>query len=959
MTFLYRIRSVFTITFKRLWAQKGLTTAVVLGITAAVALIMAVPLYSDAVYLHILEENIELEAGKRHRPPFTYLYDYIGSWYDPVEWEDTRDVHAYLTGSGVRTLGLPIKQFINFYETERYKLFPTGASSYDDDSALDIFVFGSATDLEDNIELVEGRFPTAVSTEGLAPGSFVEVMVAEDAASEFGLQAGDAFIAYDFLNGTESSLLEIPVIISGIWRPIDEESDYWFFAPSVFDDTLFVPEATISGWLAPQIKGELNRGVWYFVLDGANVTTEDVPGLITGASRVERRISNLLPNISSAMTPVDSLRAYSKSAKDLRVLMTAFNIPIIGLVLAFIVLIVGLAVDQRRNEIAVMRSRGATPWQIVAFALIEGLVLGAIAFALGTAVSMSIAAFMGKTRSFLDFTGGDWLAITMNRTALRSGLLAIGLAMLAQAIPTLSASRDTIITYKQEQARAFKKPWWQRAWVDVILLAISIYGFYLLKEQGQLIAVGETQEDPFSNPLLFVLPTLAIFSLTLLFIRIFPWIMELISWFLYQTNSVGLLLAGRELARTPRTYAMPLILLILTVSLAAFTASLAYTVDLQLYDDALYSIGSDINLFGAGHTFGNSSGIPGLPNGAGEAPDRERSIYLPMSEYLEFPGVEAAAKVGRYSASAQVGGNKTKGVFLGIDRGEFGQTSFWRWDFADPKLNTLLNNLAASPEAVLVSKEFMQQNGLAVGDLFHLTVSTSDGVAELDTQIVGALNYFPTWYPVKDGPVIVGNLDFLFTMTGGQYPYNVWLRTSEPVDEEAFNEALKERQLFGWQWNDAFSIIDVEQKRPQRQGLFGQLSVGFVAAALLTVLGYFMYALFSFRRRFISLGILRAVGLSTGQMITLVATETAVLILTGLTLGTAFGVWISKLFIPYLQTGSDASDLVPPYLVEIAWPAIFQIYGLFLLMFIVALVVLAVMLRRMKIFQAIKLGETV
>jgi putative ABC transport system permease protein len=135
--------------------------------------------------------------------------------------------------------------------------------------------------------------------------------------------------------------------------------------------------------------------------------------------------------------------------------------------------------------------------------------------------------------------------------------------------------------------------------------------------------------------------------------------------------------------------------------------------------------------------------------------------------------------------------------------------------------------------------------------------------------------------------------------------------------------------------------------------------VGFVAAALLTVLGYFMYALFSFRRRFISLGILRAVGLSTAQMVTLVATETAVLIFTGLTLGTVLGVWISNLFIPYLQTGSNASDLVPPYLVEIAWPAIYQIYGLFLLMFIAALVVLAIMLRRMKIFQAIKLGETV
>ena len=199
MTLLYRIRAIFTITFKRLWAQKGLTTAVILGITAAVALIMSVPLYSDAIYLYILQERIEQEANKRSRPPFAYLYDYVGSWHGPIEWEDTRPVHQYFSGSGGRTLGLPIEEFVSFFETERYKLYPSGTASYDDDSALEIFVFGTAANLTDYIELVEGEFPTAVSGEGLTADGAVGVMVTENAASKFGLQVGDTFIAYDFL----------------------------------------------------------------------------------------------------------------------------------------------------------------------------------------------------------------------------------------------------------------------------------------------------------------------------------------------------------------------------------------------------------------------------------------------------------------------------------------------------------------------------------------------------------------------------------------------------------------------------------------------------------------------------------------------------------------------------------------------------------------------------------------
>jgi putative ABC transport system permease protein len=146
---------------------------------------------------------------------------------------------------------------------------------------------------------------------------------------------------------------------------------------------------------------------------------------------------------------------------------------------------------------------------------------------------------------------------------------------------------------------------------------------------------------------------------------------------------------------------------------------------------------------------------------------------------------------------------------------------------------------------------------------------------------------------------------------------------------------------------------------PSRQGLFGVLSVGFLAAALLTVLGFLLYALFSFRRRFIELGTLRAIGLSPGQMTTFLAWELIFLIMLGLVAGTFLGILVSQIFIPSLQVGDSITELIPPFIVEIAWPAIFRIYALFGALFAVALTALAVLLMRMKIFQAIKLGETV
>ncbi|MCL4263883.1 MAG: FtsX-like permease family protein [Anaerolineae bacterium] len=950
MSFLYRIRAIFTITFKRLWAQRGLTAVTLIGLIIAVALITTVPLYADAVNFRMLQERLSTQSERRGRPPFAYLYNYIGAWYGAVQWEDIQPLDEYMQNRAAGALGLAEELVIRHVETDRYRLYPAGSETYaDENRALGIFHLAATQGIEEAIEIVDGRYPQHT------PDGPLEVLVTQPLAEEAGLQPGDQFIAYNFRNPDDPQR-EIPVTVAGVWRPKDLSGPFWFFAPNVFDDLLLVTEETFVNTLAATLTDEIYLATWYLVLDGGGVNTENVNSLVNRALRVERAVDNLLPETANMLSPATPMQAYQRAVGPLTVLLTAYNIPIIFLILAFIALIVNLAVDQRRNEIAVMRSRGATPWQVVGFAVLEGVLLGLVAWALGTLLGLGFTQLMGRARSFMDFTAETTLRVAINDAGLRAGAIAIALALLAQVLPTISASRDTIITYKQGQARTAGKPWYQRIWLDVLLLIPTVYGFYLLQQQGSLIAIGEEPlNDPFANPLLFLLPALAVFSLTLFFLRILPWFMEALSWLLFHTNSVGLLMAVRHLARTPRAYATPLILLVLTVSLSVFTASLALTLDYQLYDDYLYRIGADLNLEGPGREYGASSSFANLSGNSGQS---SRAIFLPINEYLDFPGVEAAAPVGSYGSTARVGSTNYTGTFYGIDRTTFPAVGFWRYDFAPYRLGSLVNLLAASPDGVLVASNFLAESGLNVGDFARLNVRLGEANVELNAQILGAFDYFPTWYPAEDGPLFVGNLDNLFALAGGDYPYQVWMRTSPDFDEEAFRNALRERQLNQWRWLEPYASIRQEQTRPERQGLFGLLSVGFLAAALLTVMGFFMYALYSFRRRFIELGILRAVGLSQGQMLVFVACEMGFLILTGLGLGVLLGSWISQLFIPFLQIGAEASDLVPPYLVEIAWSAVNQIAILFGLLFVVAMAALGLLLRRMKIFQAVKLGET-
>ncbi len=223
---------------------------------------------------------------------------------------------------------------------------------------------------------------------------------------------------------------------------------------------------------------------------------------------------------------------------------------------------------------------------------------------------------------------------------------------------------------------------------------------------------------------------------------------------------------------------------------------------------------------------------------------------------------------------------------------------------------------------------------------------------------MGAFDYFPGWYPA-DGPLVVGNLDYFYEQIGGEIPYDVWLKVDPKASVQSVLAGIKDLYGVMLRSDVATVLLNAEQLKPERQGFFGLLSVGFAALAFLTVLGFLLYALFSFQRRFIELGMLRAIGLSSRQMLVFLASELAFLFLAGLGAGTGLGVWVSTLFIPHLQVGNDMSALVPPFVVQVDWSSVLRVYVLFGALFLAALIVLGVMLMRMKIFQAIKLGEVV
>ena len=976
MSTLLRFWAIFVVTVKRLFAQRGLVLATSVGVVAAVALTMSIPIYSDAVYQDILQNQVSGEtnaAGQTvGRPPFAFMYRYVGAWSGAVSWESLKPVDQYLSQKVSQDIGLPTELFARYLKTDSLKLFPAEKGTYDTtQEPLAWIYFSSLNDIEKHITILEGSLPV-VST-GQAD-SVVEVMISEERATMLGAQVGEMYTAYTTLKNEQTTTpVEYPVRIAAIWKATDPKEDYWFYSSQEFRDALLVPEQTFSERVIPYLNSQVYLAVWYWVMDGSNIHSADVPGLLGRILFTRQTAANLLANMRLDISPLENLAKYLQLSRSLTVFLYAFSIPLLLMILTFISLVVDMSVGQRRNEIAVLRSRGSTTAQLVGMAILEALLLGLVGMLIGTPLAQLVAQFFGKARSFLDFSAVSNLKISVTSESLRFGLVAAAVTLTAMVLPTIGAARHTVITYKQDRARQTRRPWWQRAYLDILLLIPAGYGMYLLQqsEVGAPGGAAALPADPFQNPLLLLVPALGIFAVALIVIRLLPVLMSMVAWIASKSNSVGILMAARYLARSTSGYSAPLILLVMTLSLSTFTATLAQTLDRHMHDQTFYKVGADVHVIELGELQGGAAtGLGGTPagsqsgqsgqdtTGAAAADQTENWVFLPVSEHLKVPGVQAASRVAEIKARVLASQAVSDATLIGIDRIDFPQVAFWRRDFASLSLGSLMNDMARTSEGVLVSWDLLQKYNLKLGDNIRVGAYALGQSVEIDYKVVGTFYYFPTWYP-EEGPLIVGNLDYLFEQVGGEFPYDVWMRVAPGTNFDNMITGIEQLYRRVMYPRISLQILNQEQLRPERQGFFGLLSVGFVALGFLTVLGFLLYALFSFRRRFIEMGMLRAIGLSAGQMLIFLASELAFLFLSGLAAGTGMGVWVSSFFIPHLQVGNDMAARIPPFLVRIDWPAVFQVYILFAVLFVIALLILGWSLLRMKVFQAIKLGEAV
>ena len=548
--------------------------------------------------------------------------------------------------------------------------------------------------LYDQIKILPGgTFPSDQDFYPMNQVSQINVVVSSDSAEKFNISVGDILVAAPTWDDIGSS---INVVVSGIFKtkePVNkgfwdlEEKKLRTATGDLFETLPFyVTESSFFEVLGNTFNDMKSIYAWSLDIDHNSVNAWNANSVAHNVDLVNRDLSSALPNYSQQTVLDRELRDYGQRLFFAKLPMLVVLFLISTVILYYVVTLSSLSVENRRSEVALLHSRGANSVQLLTVFVLEAVVIALLAIFVAPILAGFVIGSLGYSPIFSDFTNGSVLEvrITLN-SYLLSGLGGL-LSFVSMIIPAFYASRLGVTLHRRLSARPKSLPAFQRYYLDVMLLLISIVLFYQLTDQGSVVATSLLGE-PAANQLLLAMPGLALVSIAMIMLRLFPFLMSRASNLLSPIMPVGPVMALWQMAREPSHYARLALLLILTSGLGIFASSFAATLNKNSEQRVLHYTGGDFRLLSI---FKEFSG------GVGEFGDTGRSPVsgsIITESYSQISGVKTITPIlrtqGRDLTMSSGGGFK----MVGVDSETLLDVGWFRSDYSGEQFSELLDRL--------------------------------------------------------------------------------------------------------------------------------------------------------------------------------------------------------------------------------------------------------------------------
>ena len=873
----------------------GLVIMALLGIILSVGMVTNASFFSQAVDRVILVQNLAEFTRVTGRPPFSTNVYVFPSNRSPLILEDSERISRQIADILASEVGLPLRHLGIEISSGTMLLQPEPGSE----------LYGQGKDLLGSVSVVyianvasqmaldAGR---QLDEDGVS-GEVLDVWMHDRLAQEMGIQVDDRLIIRPNV-----TVNPVTIRVAGIWHAKDPKDDFWFGDPdNQLKGSLLVRRQDYLKFIQPLIASGSREASWYVILNERKMIPKESAAYLAGFQRGQERIEKFLPGVRLNTPPLDPLKDFVQRSAILTIILLGYNLPAFAILLYFLLLISAIIAQWQRKETSVMISRGMSISGILNLTLLEQLMLFIIGYPLGIAFGILIARLIGYTASFLSFTGRSPLPVTMQGFSFPLTLLALSVSLFSRLWPIMRANRQSIVSEEHEWARPSQAPFWYRYYLDFLLILPTYYAYFQMSKRGSLAGlIVNRPEDLYQDPLLIVVPALFIITAALVTMRLFSLAMRVLDVLANRTPWLTIHLALRQLGRQSHEYISPLLLVIIALSMGIYTLSMAASLDQWLVDRMYYRVGADM-------TF-----VP-YPNVEGETYSDGNWVPAPQ-EFSKVDGVLGATRVGTYGSRITLGpGNETLAQFMALDRVDFPTIAWWRSDLAQEPLMGLMNRLALAPDGILVSQKFLASNGLQIGDQISIQVDATDYFkAKSLFTIVGVYAYFPTIYE-EQSITVIGNLNQLTALFGFIPTHEIWLKIKPGASEAAIRKALPAAvNVVAYTSQDARVLIAQEQGKMERVGIFGTLTVGFLASAAMAILGLLLYSYASLRDRVYRFSVLHAVGLLHRQIVTQVVMEYTFLAAFGALAGAFIGMYAARLFVPFFRFTGEKGIPLPP-----------------------------------------------
>ncbi len=946
---------MFKLAIKKILNNKALMLSLLTGILSAIIIVCTIPMFSEAISHRMLVTQLENYQDANNTSPSSVVVSCSLSSFTRRDESSTNldnfnFCNNYLNDDLFKNLYMPAQ--VKSTTLSCAKMFARDQRDKQLSTVNQVVL--KATDKYENaVKIIEGRMPKG----NLDENGCVEVMISRAHHIYSKYTIGTVInLAYN-RNDLDATSLKEPLVKIKVVGIFDYDENA--FSPFIDKDNaneLYCDYELFYNYIFVE-KDLCSSATWYYLGDFTKYDLNKIEQTISAIDRLNDNISawGLTGNVKTVVPPIEQYTRYYDNVKSVNILLILFYSPVLILITFFIFMISKFVVENDKNEISMLNSRGASRKQIVLLYLLQGGTIAGLSIILAPFISLIICNLLGTTSGFLEFSQRAPLKTGVSINSIIFSLVAAFVAILTMLIPVYNSSKVEIVIQKRKKANKLLETA-VLAFFTVFTGLISGYSYYNLVYQGS----GVITPDGSIQPLAYIFLICFYAFIALLFVLVYPLVIKAIFNVLKNKWRPAQYSAFSRMGNMAIKEKFIIIFLTLTIAIGAFSSVCARTLNYNIDNTLFYKYPCDIIADVQFYSI----------NGKNEVNRR----FL----FNDVEGIEATRVVKGIEPkiSTRRGKSITQNVnMLAIEPDRFPEIIQWSDGILPESLEHYMNVLKNDVDSCIISSNVASLLEVKKNDIIYLRPdSTQKSNVIFPVVVAEIIEAWPTYTKTSSNNqgltnteqyLIICNVNEL-DYVAPNLPYSVWMNTDKSVNELKLLTVKLGANADNIEDKASARLTNIVngakekylgQINPLRQATNGSLTFGFIAVMFICAVGFIIYWMISIKSRTLQIGTMRALGMSFREVYEMVLWEQLLICIASVFLGIISGICSGYLFSPLLQSAFGKIGEMPPYQTMFEFIDIIKLLILVLVLIGISIFAGIMMLKKIKATTAVKLGE--